>query len=646
MRTVRNPPNPLEQARGRSRRGASLLMVVVALSVSLAVTYSFLHTQATVLQINRNAQHREAALQAAETGAALALARMHRKDWGGVAETYAQELNSTAEGTSGFNVEFRPLPDASTPADQFSVVVHATGWWQSADDPASRLERSVQVVANLRPRSDLDAAPNPGDYDQIQRYALFAGGNDGSTSYDSDGNLVKRSLTLDPGNRIEGDLWLAQSVRLYAEPNWNSKVRTDLLTSIGTMWTQSDPFQIRSPHPLTGMLWFYTYPTSGVRKDLRRIGLQNSWSQAASKLTLPPLQLASRTKYRLFAGGFEYRAVKLGFTLRNITLRPTANNPLGVFYRDGDLVLDDNVIVQGTLVCTGTVYLAGNDLSIASFNWRNAEGLPAVNGAETWPRLPAIVARDVFINRLTSRNVRVSVFGGVVVQNGVRGAGGDYDLVSAAAVDIAPGTARGRLDLQPWSTITLIEPRNLSTLTADGRYAIWLDDGISGAWHTIVGVDAQRGQLVVLGEVGQDAQAVYRYRIERNRTRFADLYGPVSGQWMEINCPGVWKYPMQTDWTVLNNAWSTSNAVAPTAFVDWLADAANTRELAHPLIRAHGLSAGKLTFSLRHRPSEAQQTRIVWAPPLFRPFSGSDTRDARAGYRWQIVSWREVPIGP
>jgi hypothetical protein len=104
------------------------------------------------------------------------------------------------------------------------------------------------------------------------------------------------------------------------------------------------------------------------------------------------VEFAAWRTYRLYAGGFEYEAEEVPATLRDVTLRPSAENPLGIFYRDGAVRLEDNVTIQGTLVCTGTVTLRGDFIHLTAFNWRGEGGAPLVRHVEHWPRLPAIVA--------------------------------------------------------------------------------------------------------------------------------------------------------------------------------------------------------------------------------------------------------------
>src|SRR5690606_4347879 len=132
---------------------------------------------------------------------------------------------------------------------------------QSAANETERVEREVQVAVQLQPRvpgrpilagddgAAEDVAANPGDYDTIQGYTLFADGGGGD------------SLVLDPGGRIEGPIWLKDDLELFEDPAWSSGVRRDVLASIGErLASGSSPSAARHPHPLAGEITFHSRP--------------------------------------------------------------------------------------------------------------------------------------------------------------------------------------------------------------------------------------------------------------------------------------------------------------------------------------------------------------------------------------------------
>src|SRR6478736_60306 len=67
----------------RNRRGFSMLLVMLAIGFSLALTYGFMRTQVTSLQLTQNELRRDLALEAARTGISAGLLRMQDPAWVG-----------------------------------------------------------------------------------------------------------------------------------------------------------------------------------------------------------------------------------------------------------------------------------------------------------------------------------------------------------------------------------------------------------------------------------------------------------------------------------------------------------------------------------------------------------------------------------
>jgi len=623
-----------------SRRGVALMVVMVAISVSLVLTYSFLKTQTTVMQISRNTARRDLALQAAQTGAAVALSVMQTPEWEGVETQLSRVVHSDLLGTASYVVEFRPptgdgrqaLPDDAA----LRVLLRSTGTWQSAENDAELVQQHVEVVVKLKPRLNgrtihpgdsaavSDLAANPGDYDEIQDGALFA-----------------EKLKLDPGACIDGPIRVGEKLRFYPDSEQTRPVRNEFLESIGNRFVTSQAkgqeLEIRHPHPLAGEVTFFRSPSSSVERDLERLGLGDSWTEARPRPVYPKIDYSRWRTYRLYEGGFEYAAVKVGWRLQKKTLRPSPDNPLGIFFRDGSVQLDDDVTIQGTLVAKGRVRFRGRRIHVAGFNWRGDGGKPIVSDAEHWPRLPAIVAQKVSMDR----DVQASVHGAIVVDLSVKNTEADFELIGPDAVGIT-GTATSRPVRQPWSIVQLQGQPNLSPLGDRGHYAVWLEDPPTGGWYRIVAVDQKNHQLRVVGEVRHDSPTGFRIRQDRRRS--VDIHGPVSGKEHEIHGPPVWNQLSESQWNDLHNTWENENkdradaGLAPIEFVDWLARPDNFSGWSGS-IRRYGLNLAHVTFHLRN--TEAIHTRF--SPPLFAPYGGAAADAEFAGYRWEIVSWRETP---
>ncbi len=169
-----------------------------------------------------------------------------------------------------------------------------------------------------------------------------------------------------------------------------------------------------------------------------------AWEYTDIVLEYPAISSSDWSRYRLYEGGFEYGAVEVSSVLSNVTFGPSPDNPLGIFYRSGSIVLNDDVTISGTLVSTGQVTLAGDDIRISGFNWRGVEGRATVANINNWPRLPAIVADSLEMNR----DVQAVVGGAIVVRTTFRGAGGDFEFVDAPDV-LLQGSATSRPLQQP-----------------------------------------------------------------------------------------------------------------------------------------------------------------------------------------------------
>ena len=668
----------LGTVRTANRRGLALLVVMVALSMSLVLTISFLRTRSTMLLLNQNSSYRDLALQAAHTGAAVALEHIQAPDWQGVDEMLKYQVQSNGLGTTSYEITYFPLTStgqSQLPSDNaFQLVILSKGIWQSADSDDERVERFVQVVARLKPRvcdgspdTDFgladDVSPNPDDYDTIQSYAVFA-------------SRGSNSLVCDPGHRIEGDLWLAKRLRLFETPNWRDAVRDQVLEEIGTKYVvPGSPPAFRHPHPLAGSITFGTSPRRSQEGDLALAAIPWTQSQTTPQLSSPtPSQWDT---YRLYEGGFEYNAVQLGWQVSDQVLEPTPDNPLGVFYRSGNIRLEDNVTIRGTLVASGEVTFDGNSISISGYNWRGDDGQAIVLGSGDWPRLPAIVAKRVSFEP----DVRAVIDGAIVVQQTLTGAGGRFERMAGNSVDIS-GTATSQPLQQPLSLVQVASASSsLSVLPTetDELYSIWLEDTLNeaeddsgddgghgrgrgrggdggndggnssasssvgvGCWHAIVNVDSANQQLTVVGEVTHSTPTTFRIRL--NRQRYVDIRGPVCGQKVDIYHIPDWSLT-SSQWEALFAAWESARQAAGQTpeefpFIDWLADPANFSGQSYPYSQ-YGITL-EPTFHLRHPHNAHYQ----WSPPLFRPYPGTSSDPEQAGYRWEVLSWREVSNPP
>lgn len=626
-----------------ARSGISLILVMFALSMSLVLTYSFIQTQSVLTQISENGGRRDLAMNAARAGIADALNRMNSLSWTGVSDQYQREFQSDSDGTSTYSISFH------APADSLSSVldleVHSLGAWTSAENDNLRSEYQITAKVRLNPRlngrtilpgdsaSATDQGENPGNYDLISQYALFA-------------EEGRDSLVLDPCDRIDGNLWLNDDLTIFEDPNWNSSVRRAFLQDLGNQLvtfpsgsTSLSDTSVQYPHPIAGKITFYNTPDSGIQQDLT--DLKINWSTTVERPTIPAPDNTKFITYQLYAGGPEYRAIAVSSSLYNETLKPTPTNPLGIFYRNSSLHVYDNVVIQGTLVVKNKLFFRGKGIHITAFNWKDASGKPLVPDADLWPRLPTLVARDIELERDTQTTIE----GAVVCHGDLNGAGGSVSYPNTLAIQLT-GTATVSSIEQPFSTVTLREPRVLNSLSSDGSYAIWLNTtgtghtGSTGCWYPIVGVDSLNQQLTIRGEI--DHTVPTGYQIKRHKQALTQLRGPVCAETYNFNRINEWELSTSL-WNDRKNLWEVANnlrvllGLPLIGFSEWLADPLNYIGWAS-YYQLYGLNL-EPTLHIQHLTDQ----KYRWEPPLFQPYDGGVAHSRYSGYRWSVVDWRESP---
>ncbi len=625
--------------RVHARRGMALLLVMVAVSASLVITLAFVRTQTSCIRIRQNSTRRDVALQAAHTGAAVALETMHSTTWAGVDVSLSRTILSDAEGTSSYEVEYQTIEETNpdvVPGDApLYVVVVSTGRWVSAADPSEVVSRQVQVITKLLPRvpgrtinagdsaNASDVTPNPGGYDTIQTF----------TGYQR--TAASKAMMIEPCGRVEGNISANSQVSIYVDALWNSTVRGAVLDNLGSQYgTTTGGTSIAHPHPLNGSITFRVTPNASVQSDLAKLGIP--WSYNASVPTWPSIDYAGRVSYKLFQGGFTYTAETIGSSLiSNVTLKPTATNPLGIFYRNGSLNVHDGTNIRGTLVCTGLVVVGGRWVHLASPNWRDDTGAATTWNGDNWPRLPAIVAANVTL----ARDATATITGAIVCDSVVSVLSNHHEMVNTTDIDIS-GTATSWPVAQPKSIVQLTGSPDLSSVNTTGNYSIWLENGSSGSWHEILGVDNALKQLTVIGEVTRSSPV--NCRIRRTRKAFADVQGPISSGQLQINLPLSWRNFTATNWTDFHAAWTAVNVdlaaqgLPAITFIDYLADPARWVGWASPM-NTYGLKL-EPAFHLRNTSG----IKYLWNGPLFTPYNGTGGNAPYAGFRWKVLSWREL----
>lgn len=663
------------------QRGVSLVVVLIAISMSMALTYAALSSQARGLQVRQNVNRQELARQAAESGAAIALNQLQSASWGGVTKPLTGALSSDTVGSTTYEVTFFTIDGQMSPTaypsgkgktslsgswefynansdglsagsaesaaiatrQAFQLMLRSTGKWQSAIDVLDVVTETIEVGVELQPRvpgrailaPDIaeasDILASNGSYDTIQNYALFA----------STGSSTNSSLRLQPGHRIDGASWLTQRVSIFTSPRWSSSIRNEFLQSTGTLYSQTSGGKttLSHPHPFGGPVTMASSFSSTEVADLTALNVPRI--TASGSLTTPSISFSGWKTYQLYQGGFDYSAEILSSsTLDGLVLRPSLRNPLGVFYREGNLTIADNVVFQGTLICSGRITFTGSNVIVGSINWRDSAGGTLVSTSDLFPRLPAIVANGIQVNSGT----RASIDGAVLLTSSLSGTENSFDYVSYNDPNLRGTQATSTPIRQPYSQVQLPRDIDLSNVSGNGGHAIWLADGNSGNWFPIVDVDASNRRLTILGEASRLSPTSFRIRQQRHRN--FDLRGPLMATRVSLSSPSTWKLSSSL-WDNQYSLWQlqtqieASNNQPITPFVTWVADPANYVGWGNPWERA----GQPLEPVIHVRPQPGVRFRD--SLPLFHSYEPPSnlitaTNDP-SGYRWRVLFWREMP---
>ena len=619
-----------------------MILVMLAIGFSLALTYGFMRTQVTSIQLTQNEIRRDLALEAARTGISACLLRMQDAAWVGLSDTYSKTTQQDSTNLVTCAVTYSAvtagqvagLADAELP---LHVCLTSTGTWSSPRDSTLTAKRTIRAVVRLMPRlpgrtaragdvaTATDLSVNPASYQATLPYTLTA--------------AVNRSFNLrfDPGARVEGPVWLGSnhSLSLFSSENWSNSIRDSMLTEIGNQYGAASPSNFIHPHPLTGPISFAKNPSGSIQSDLSR--LKTPWSAVADKSTVDNLNTTLWQTYRVYDRGPLYQAAAVPSSLTNVILRPSAANPLGVFYCSGNLDVYNQVTVQGTLVVNGTLTCWGQGSTITAYNWIADSGSAASADADKWPRLPAVVAKNVSFSNAT----RTVIEGAMLIDSKLSGGGGDFANPTGTQSNLS-GTATATRGQQPYSTVQLLGSPNLSSISGNQVYAVWLANGTSGRWYQIDSVDNTAKTLKVVGEASLSAAVPYKIRL--NRLQFVALNGPVVADSVEMDAEPEWAVS-STIWSKTYSDWNAANTILTSqglpriTFPTWVSNPANLIYSGYSLpfqTATYGLQL-EPTFFIRPTPGVSQLAN----PPLFKPYASTGSDAAAAGYRWKIVDWRE-----
>ncbi len=197
------------------RRGTAIIVVLGVISITLAMSYAILRSQATALQIQANSRHRGDARLAAMTGIKIALRKMHQSDWTGVGTAISGNISDRERYEASFETGDPSL--AATDSEYwrypYRVTINATGF---SSNPVSNVTSThrMRAVVQLTPRQ-LSSEPN--DWTLAEPYTVY--------QWTSKGNEVQLPVHIEGPVHFEGPLELCENYPIENNRPFDGTIR-------------------------------------------------------------------------------------------------------------------------------------------------------------------------------------------------------------------------------------------------------------------------------------------------------------------------------------------------------------------------------------------------------------------------------------
>jgi len=360
---------------GSPRRGVATLVVLLLIAVAMAVSYAAMRSQGTAVRIQQNASLHALARQAAATGMAVAIKRMHTADWEGVDTA----LTGSLDAHQGYRVTFETGDPSLAPghgdyADwPYRVTLLSTGTAADPEEPSRTATHRIRAVLRLVPRW---LAEQPGDWDTMQQYTVY--------------QAKKDSFEIDIPCRFQGRVRIQGQVKVAAKYPNQADAWKQYLGDLYRMWFDGHypdyrPFDGPVDLPFDGQSYEHL---SVLALDLNVKTNDSPVQEAAHVGSNPP----SHSSYQIYPGGQVYDVPTLSSDLSNTVLEPDpVNNPLGIYHSGVSVTLGDNVTVRGSLFCTGDIRIQGTSVRFERV------ALPPLYGSDSLVCLPVAYSKNLTV---------------------------------------------------------------------------------------------------------------------------------------------------------------------------------------------------------------------------------------------------------
>ncbi|MFZ5828698.1 MAG: hypothetical protein ACOY3P_01355 [Planctomycetota bacterium] len=346
----------------------ALLLVMLMLSITLALSYAAVRTQHETLRVQSNGERRQSARQLAFTGLSMGIKRMQTAEWEGADAAFTMQLAPF----ESFHVTYTtgdPRLGAGDPDyDDFPwrVTVVAEGYAADPDYPQSIATHRVQAVLRLVPRQ---MPAEPTGWTTATEHTVF--------------QRAMGEFELDNPMQIIGTIRAQGFLGLAMENGWSSSVASLYYEHLKAMLDNGSP----DNRPLTGRVSLPTASQSPtVLTLLNKLGVpvSNLGTSEMSGATYP----SALCTYRLYTKGKAYTIPTVSSTVNNCSLGPNPlTNPLGLYACTSTTRLADDLNFCGSLISLNDeVKVDGNNVQLRPVS------LPSLYGTDEPVQIPVLLS--------------------------------------------------------------------------------------------------------------------------------------------------------------------------------------------------------------------------------------------------------------
>lgn len=357
------------------QRGFSVIAVMAILSVAVVMTYAMLQAQVMSVQISRNTTRTAAALQAAETGVAMAIRQMHQTaEWGGVSTVYNQTLNATDSFSATYSAGDLDLTDTDDDWEMYPYRVTIDVEGRSTDSMVANniAVANIRAVVQLVPREMPDELTG---WEDVLDYTVY--------------QTEAEEAVVELPCRIEGPVRFQAELSILDDSANDEDARTQYLEDLNG--ARLDGYPDYRPFEGPVNLPVATQDSDQLDDLVVKLGIEvvnTAPSAMPSDWTSQPLPNDFST-YQIYPGGPTYTIPSLSGTISGTIDPDPTTNPLGICEKNGSIQINDDTSIRGTLIVQHDLIIDGTNVEISP-----VELLP-LHGTTDPIYLPTILARDL-----------------------------------------------------------------------------------------------------------------------------------------------------------------------------------------------------------------------------------------------------------